>query len=210
MDDSKTLTCAPRTDFGKGGAKRIRKEGKIPAVIYGHNAPVSISIDAREFSKKFHTVSENTIITLQSGKDSYDVLVKEYQDDILTSDILHIDFFEIERGKVLKTHVPVHTSGNAVGTKMGGILEIAIHDLEIECLPKDLPHEIVIDISGLELNASVHVADIKVPEGVKVLTPEDTTVLHISVPKKEEPVASETAEEGTAAEAAADEESGEE
>ncbi|MBN2508729.1 MAG: 50S ribosomal protein L25 [Spirochaetales bacterium] len=194
--DSKTLTCAPRTDFGKGGAKRVRKEGKIPAVIYGHNEPVSISIDAREFSKKFHTVSENTIITLKDKDKSYDVLVKEYQDDILTEKILHIDFFEIERGKVLKTHVPVHTTGNAIGVKLGGVLEVSLHELEIECLPKDLPQEIVVDITPLELNASVHVSDITPPAGVKILTAPETSVLHIATIKKEEaaPVAEESPE----------------
>ena len=82
--ESKTLQLFSREEIGKGAAKKIRKEGKIPAVIYGHNAPLSVAIDAREFGKKFHTVSENTIITLQGEKDSYDVLVKDYQDDIIT------------------------------------------------------------------------------------------------------------------------------
>ena len=123
----------------KGPAKQLRKEGKIPAVVYGHAAPLHISVDAREFSKKFRVVTENTIIILDMGGKQTEVLVKDLQEDIITETVKHIDFYEIEKGKVLKTHVPVHLVGNPIGVKEGGLLEHKIDQLEVECLPKDLP-----------------------------------------------------------------------
>ena len=113
--DSKTLSAEIRTDLRKSGAKKVRNSGKIPAVIYGHNEPINISVDEKEFHKKFKNISENTIITVNVGKDSLSVLVKSYQDDIISQKIQHIDFFEIERGKVLKTNIPVHIEGSAKG-----------------------------------------------------------------------------------------------
>ncbi len=182
--DNKTLNAEIRTDFRKSGSKKVRKSGKIPAVVYGHNDPVHISVDEREFSQKFDTISENTIITLNVGKDTYSVLVKNFQDDILTSKIQHIDFFEIERGKTLRTHIPVHIEGTAKGTREGGILEVLLHELEVECLPKDIPETIVVNVAALESGDSIHVADIQAPEGVKILNHSDQAVVAVTVVKQ--------------------------
>ena len=207
--DEKTLSAELRTDLKKSGAKRVRNAGKIPAVIYGHQDPVNISVDEREFIGKFDKLSENTIITINVGKNHYDVLVKNYQDDILTSKIQHIDFFEIEKGKVLKTNVPVHIEGNAKGVKEGGILEQRLHELEVECLPKDIPETIVVDVTELESGDAIHVADIAVPEGVKILNLLEQTVVSVTV-VKEEVAAVEEGEEGLEDGEAADTEDTEE
>jgi large subunit ribosomal protein L25 len=190
--DNKTLSAEIRTELRKSGAKKIRKSGRIPAVIYGHNEPVVISVDEKEFTKKFDKISENTIITLNVGKESYSVLVKDFQDDILTQQIQHIDFFEIEKGKALKTNVPIHVEGNAKGVKEGGVLEQRLHELEVECLPKDIPESITIDVTALEAGDAIHVADLSVPEGVKVLNMPEQTVVSVALIRQE----TETSEDG--------------
>ena len=197
--EQKTLSVVERKEFKKGPAKQLRNEGKIPAVVYGHTEPLHISVDAREFSKKFKVVTENTIIVLEMGGKQIEVLVKDLQEDIVKDTVEHIDFYEIEKGKSLKTHVPVHLNGNPVGVKEGGMLEQVMHQLEVECLPKDLPEEISINIEALEMGSSIHVRDIELSEGVKVLDAEDTTVVVVSAPKAEV-VASDEESEETASE----------
>lgn len=161
--DNKTLSAEIRTELKKSGAKKTRNSGRIPAVIYGHNEPLNLSVDEKEFTKKFDKISENTIITINVGKKSYSVLVKDFQDDILTSKIKHIDFFEIEKGKTLKTNIPIHIEGTAKGVREGGVLEQRLHELEVECLPKDIPESVTIDVTDLENGDAVHVEDVKVP-----------------------------------------------
>lgn len=183
--EQKTLSFETRTEFGKGASRRCRAAGKIPAIVYGHQDPLSILIDAHEFGTKFKTISESTIIELACGKDSYQVLVKDFQQNIVKDTIEHIDFFEVERGKTLKTHVPIVLEGNAPGTKVGGTLEQKIETFEIECLPKDLVEHISVDISALELGDAIHVSDITIPEGVTVLDADDITVVTVTRPKSE-------------------------
>ena len=98
------------------------------------------------------------------------MLVKEVQKDIITDTIKHIDFFEIERGKTLRTTVPIQIEGSAAGVKEGGLLEEHLHSLEIECMPKDIPTFIPLDVSSLNIGDSLHVSDLKAPEGVKILS----------------------------------------
>jgi large subunit ribosomal protein L25 len=181
--EHKTLSVELRDNFGKGPSRRFRSEGKIPAVIYGAHDSKSITVDAKEFSRKFKTISENTIITLDFGKEQCEVLIKDYQDNIVTSLVEHVDFLEIEKGKLLKTHVPVVLTGNAPGVKEGGILVQKINEVEVECLPKDIPSVISVDINGLEVGHSIHIRDIANLAGVTMLAHEDLTVVVVSHPK---------------------------
>jgi len=189
--EQKTLTFMLREKTKKGPSRRLRRIGKIPSVVYGHSEPVCIAVDEHEFSTKFKTVSESTIITLKSEDKSYDVLVKDYQEDILKGKTIHIDFYEVEKGKLLKTHMPIRFSGAPVGVKEGGLLETVIHELEIECLPKDLPEEVVVDISTLQLGHTLHISDIAAPEGVKYLAASDQVICTITRKRAEEEVAEE-------------------
>jgi len=191
--DQKSLRYDIRTAKKKGAARKLRRSGKIPSIIYGRHAPVLIAVDEHEFSSKFKTVSESTIITLKSEKDSYDVLVKDYQEDIIKGKILHIDFYEIERGKPVRTHVPIRLEGAPIGVREGGLLESLTHEVEIECLPKNLPETIRIDVSGLGVGHSVHVRDIPEMEGIKFHTPADMVICTI-VRKREAEVAEEEEE----------------
>ena len=113
----RSLTAELRTQTKKGAARRLRREGRIPAVMYGHRDPLLLSIDAREFSRKFQRISESTIIHLSAGGDTYDVLVKDFQIDHIIERLDHIDFFEIERGRVLRARVLLHFVGNPVGVR---------------------------------------------------------------------------------------------
>lgn len=192
------LSVQPRLETGKGPTRRLRKEGLIPAVVYGHSEPVSISIDERIFYKTFHAISESTIITLEIDGKDVDVLIKDYDEDILTGRIRHIDFFEIERGKKLRTHVSITVEGSAIGVREGGIMEHSLYDVEIECLPKDIPEHLTVDVSSLALGESIHVSDLLVPEGVRILNNPDQTVLVIAAPRavvEEEAVEEEVGEE---------------
>ncbi len=179
------LNGEARTGVGKGVARSLRREGRIPAVIYGHSEPLHLSISAREFHKTFHTISESTIFTVSVGKENREVLIKDYDEDITTGTIQHIDFYEIERGKKLRTHVAVELVGSAIGVREGGIVDHSLYEIEIECLPKDIPEKITFDITALKKEESVHVSDLTIPEGVKVLTHADQTIVSIVVPRAE-------------------------
>lgn len=184
--DQKVLSATAREETGKGVARRLRREGRIPGVVYGHEAPQALSVDEKEFHKAFHSISESTIIKLKVDSHERDVLIKDYDEDIRTGRILHIDFYEIERGKKLRTHVEIELVGSPVGVREGGILEHSLYELEIECLPKDIPEHITVDVAGLETGHSVHVADIPVPEGVRVLNSAEQTVVAVTMPRAAE------------------------
>ena len=172
----KTLIGSVRTALKKAKTRKLRRMGKIPAVVYGHTAPQQIYIDENEFNKKFHVISENIIIKLTTDGTSRDVLVKDFQEDPISKRILHIDFYEIEKGKILRTHVPIHFEGTPEGVKLGGIIEVLLHELEVECLPKDLPETISHDITELTVGDSIHVSELRTPEGIRILNSPDQVV----------------------------------
>ncbi len=196
-----TLEYQDRTQLKKAAARRLRASGQIPAVVYGQNGAVSISVDAHQFSLKFAAVGENTVIKLQNGKTEYEVLVKDYQDDILTGHIQHVDFYHVSATKTLHARIPVHLTGNAVGIRNGGLLEQVTHEIEVECLAKDLPHSIKVDVSGLDLHQGISVKDLPVAAGVKILTSGESVVAHIVTTRAEAeaPVAAAAPAEGEAA-----------
>ncbi|WP_455381085.1 50S ribosomal protein L25 [Salinispira pacifica] len=213
--EQKVLQGDLRTAIGKGPVGRLRRSGKIPAVIYGHEKSHSISIDEREFGQKFKTISENTIITVKTPEGDHDVLVKDYQEDLLSGRITHIDFYEIVSDRLLRTHVPVHLTGNAPGVREGGVLESLLHEIEVECFPRDIPQSMVVDISALGIGDAVHVSDLAVAEEVRILNAPDqviVTVAHqrievVAAPAGEEAEEAEEAEAeaGAAAETPAEE-----
>lgn len=200
--EQKNLAATLRMELKKGPTKQLRKAGKIPAVIYGHGEPISIAVDAKEFNQSFTDIQANILFDLDVEGDHRDVLVKEIQDDLLSDSIKHVDFFEIERGKTLRTTVPVHVEGTAAGVKEGGLLEELTHSLEIECMPKDIPSNITVDVSNLNVNESIHVSDLIAPEGVKILSPDDLTIVSVIILK--------TVEEETTTDEDEDEEATEE
>ncbi len=183
-------------DTKKDKAKKVRKEGMIPAVVYGKGVePFSVMINAREFEKVFHGhIAENIFIDLIFDEDSSKnrlVFIKDFQRNPMKDEIMHIDFVEIHKGEKISTHVPLRLVGKAPGVAMGGILEHNLREILVSCLPDDLPSEIKVDISGLEVDDSIHVGDLNLGEKVKVLTPPDTVIVHIAAMKSAETEASE-------------------
>ncbi|MFP4114764.1 MAG: 50S ribosomal protein L25 [Spirochaetota bacterium] len=201
--EQKTLSASARSELKSGATRRLRREGKIPAVVYGHREPVPVAIDALEFIREFRVISESQIISLSVDGENYEVLIKDYQEDILTGDLKHIDFFEIEAGKTLRTHISVHVHGSSIGVREGGILEQPLHEVEIECLPKDIPDRFEVDIRNLAIGDSIHVGDLTAPDGVRILTSSENVIALVAMARMEvEPTAEEGEElEGEAAEA---------
>ncbi|HCG63309.1 MAG TPA: 50S ribosomal protein L25 [Sphaerochaeta sp.] len=201
------LTGTLRTeDFGSAGSRRVLAAGRIPAVIYGKGKmdPVHITLDAKDFQNKLRHFSESTLLTIKIGRKNHSVLMKDFQENVMLGKILHVDFFEVTKGEVLRTHVSIVLHGNPDGAKFGGVLEQVTHEIEVECLPKDLPEHIVVDVTKLGLNESIHVASLEVPEGVKILTNGETTVASVKG-VKEVIAAPETGETEVEGEEAADE-----
>lgn len=177
--EQRTLAAKVRSELRKGACKKLRREGKIPAVVYGHSEPLSITIDDREFRSKFKIFSENIIINLDVDGKNHDVLIKAHQESLIKDEITHLDFFEVEKGKALKAHVPVRITGTAKGVKVGGRFEVVIHEVEVECLPKDLPETLFVDVTELGVGKSIHVSDLVVADGVRIVTLGNQVVCHV-------------------------------
>lgn len=201
---SKVLQAEIRELLTKGANNRLRKSGKIPAIIYGHNAPINVSVNERDFTNNFKKISENEIISLTVGKTSCNVLIKDYQRDYLKGTIKHLDFFEIEKGHKLRTHVPIHITGTSPGVREGGVLENSLHELEIECVAEKLPEFIEVDVSALVIGHAIHVRDIAAPAGIRILNNLEQVVASVAHVRAEaEPVVAEVAEAAAAPAAAA-------
>ena len=176
MKDTNLTGTLRKDDFGSAGSRRVLATGRIPAVIYGKKDPVHITIDANDFQNKMRHFSESTLLTIKVGRKNHSVLMKDYQENVMKGIILHVDFYEVTKGEVLRANVPIVLTGNPEGAKFGGVLEQVAHDIEVECLPKDLPEHLEVDVSKLGLNDSVHLGMLVAPEGVRFLLPEDTTI----------------------------------
>ncbi len=203
--ESKSLPVEPRTDFGKNASRRLRREGFIPGVIYSHGETETVKIPIKDFFRLFKgKVSESVLFDIKggSGKEGAEKMgyVKDYQLDPLTGEIVHLDLFKVTKGEKLVTKVPVEFTGTSKGVKMGGIFEIDLREVEVECLPRDLPEVIMVDVTELNAGDSIHVRDLSPGEGVVILTLPDAPVASVQIPRVV--VAEETAEEaeGAAAE----------
>jgi large subunit ribosomal protein L25 len=179
----KILNAEPRAERGKGAARRLRRAGRIPAVVYGHDEPHALSVEAREFHKEFHTVSESTLINLKSPEGDRQVLIKDYEEDILTGNIIHIDFYEVEKGRKVHTRIALELIGSPIGVREGGVLEHSLYEVDIECLPKDLPEHMTVDVSGLDNGDSLHISDVTPPPGVEILNDADQTIAAVVIPR---------------------------
>ncbi|MGM0431345.1 MAG: 50S ribosomal protein L25 [Spirochaetota bacterium] len=185
MSQSTVIKGKQRDTLGSAPAKRLRREGRIPAVIYGKDKPIHISLDAKEFNAAVPSLSESNIITIKIGRKSHSVLVKDYQEILLSTDLAHIDFFELTKGEAVHTQVPFVLEGAAPGVREGGILEQVLHEVDVEAMPEDLPGHITVNIDGLQLNESIHIGDIEPPKGVKFLIDEDRTIATVTSIREE-------------------------
>lgn len=156
---------------------------QIPAVVYGHKfASTAISVDKKEFEKTFKTAGESTIIELEGLEKTVEVLVKDVVFAPIKGGIIHVDFYAVEMGKEMETHVPLHFIGEAPATKLGGVINKVLHEVEIVCKPKDLPSHIDVDLTKLvNLESKLHVSDIGVPKGVKITNDAHDVVVLVEV-----------------------------
>ncbi|MCS7150347.1 MAG: 50S ribosomal protein L25/general stress protein Ctc [Caldimicrobium sp.] len=192
-----TLKAEKREKTGKETAKKLRKMGYIPAVLYGKALePQSFAVSYSEFEKIYNRFKgEAVIYTLEfadgEGQRRQAVL-KEFQRHPVSDRFIHLDFQAIEEGETLELEVPIEFVGKPVGVTKGGILEIMIHELTVECLPKDIPDKIVVDISSLDIGDSLHVRDVKVASNIKIKDHPEETIATVVAEEEEAPAAETT------------------
>ena len=220
MAEQIKLSATSRTEKGKGVAKRLRSEGKLPAVVYGHKTdPIALTIDSKQLLKLIvEGKSEHKLFGLSiegNGKPIEKiVMIKELQIHPLKRHFLHVDFFEVAMDEELTLSLAIKLLGEAPGVEMGGILQQVRREIEIKCLPSQIPDTVEIDVSALNIGDSVHLNDIQLPEGIKVLDDADLTIATVLAPVVEKEVEPEEVEgeleEEAAAEAGAEEKKPEE
>lgn len=195
------LTAYGRTQGRRSGSKKIRNGGRIPAVIYGRQVqPQNLEVDGRTLNDLIHhSASENLLVDLSVEQDPRPkrlALLQEVQHHPLSGRILHVDFHEISETEKVTIMVPVEPAGEAVGVKTGGgVLEHVLFKLKVRCLPKDLPEVIHVDVTNLDIGKSVHLHEIKAPEGVEILGDKNIPVLTVAAPITEEQEAAAAAAE---------------
>ena len=197
------VVATPREGrFNKNAARRVRVSGKIPAVVYGAGQDsVAVTVDPRVITKILHSDSgHNTIFDLDvTGTSVVKAMIVDWQHEPIKGALLHIDLKRIAMDKMMRVSVPIQLVGVPVGVKaQGGILEHVLREVEIECLPSDIPGHLDVDVSALEINGSIHVSDLPHSGSIKFLADEDMTVAHVST-IREEVVEAETADAAVAA-----------
>ena len=185
MATTATISARTREETGKGAARSSRREGRIPGVLYGHGEEsVSLSVDANELQKLVHSISiENTIVDLDIGKgDPYKVLIREVQRHPFRDEFIHIDFFHVAMDEKIQVEIPIVLIGTPTGVKnKGGVMDHQLRELEVFCLPGNIPEKVEIDVSDLDIGDSIHVSDIQLPD-VEVLTDLDRAVVAVLAP----------------------------
>jgi large subunit ribosomal protein L25 len=182
------LSAVTRDSSGKGAARTLRSAGQIPAVIYGHaRAPQSLAVPTREFEKLLERVSaESTVIELTLAGGVARTLIRDIQRHPFKKQILHIDFQELVAGEKVTVNVPIVLTGVPDGVRVsGGILSQVMSELTIRCDPVNIPRRIEADVTHVLIGHSIHVSDLKAPEGVEIMDDADTTIAVVSAPKVE-------------------------
>ncbi|MEP6906155.1 MAG: 50S ribosomal protein L25/general stress protein Ctc [Gemmatimonadales bacterium] len=192
------LSATPRDGTGKGAARSLRASGRIPGVIYGHGRePQALAIDNRELEKLLSKISaESTVIELTLDGKSAKTLIREIQRHPFKRQILHVDFQELVAGEKIIVRLPIVLSGVPDGVRQdGGVLDQTLRELEVEVDPANIPNHIEIDVTPLKIGEGIHVRDVKLPEGVEVVTELDSSVCVVSAPRAvvEETVATDEA-----------------
>lgn len=196
----RALKFQKREDDGTTSSRRLRAEGKIPAVLYGHGTgPQSIAIDAKAFSDLLHKGGRTSLVTLQDGKASETALVRDVQIDPVTRKPIHADLQRVSANEKVHAKLRVVTVGVALGVKdSGGVMDVILHELEVEGPANKLPESVEIDVSELGIHDHAVAGDVSLPAGISLITPPDTLVVSIEPSKTAQAV--EEADTATAAE----------
>jgi large subunit ribosomal protein L25 len=200
------VAAEPRTETGKNENRRLRAKGLIPGTLYGASQkPTAVSVSPKEITTILRSAAgENTLFDLDLGGQKRKVILKEFQVEPVKGSLLHADFYEVALDRMLEVKVHLELHGTPVGVKVqGGILDFVTRELEVECLPKDIPEKILVDVSGLELGKHLRVSDLQLPPAITMLTGPEVVIAHVVTPRAEEevaPAAEVAADAATAAE----------
>jgi large subunit ribosomal protein L25 len=206
-----TLEAKKRDGRGKNEARRLRASGHVPAVVYGARRDgqspdsVPVAVDPKEVLRILHSESgANTLINLKLDGGESRVMVRDYQLDPITHKLLHADFYQLAMDKALVVPVPVVIRGEAVGVKQqGGLLDFVTREIQVQCLPTDIPEHIDVDVTELGLHQAIRVKDVATNPKWKAVTDAETMIVHVVMPKAEESATTAAAAEGAAATPAA-------
>ncbi len=193
------VTVESREQCGTSVSRRLRREGKIPAVVYGHGESAKmLTVSGEEVHGLLH---HSGLITLKvDSKDELSVIVKDIQVNPLTGHPLHFDFQEVRADEEITATLPLESHGEPAGTAAGGILEQYLHEIEVVCLPGNLPENIIVEVSALKLDETITVAELPLPDGVKSTLDSDITVFQVRIPQIAKEPEEEEAEEAELAE----------
>jgi large subunit ribosomal protein L25 len=187
MAANATLNAKTREGQGKGDNRKLRQTGFVPAVIYGHGEKTrSVAVNAHELELLFNRVHvENTIIdlTVEGEKKAIRTLVREVQKHPARGEIVHVDFYQVHAGERVHIQIPINFVGTAVGVRNGGMLQHTMDELDVKVSADNIPSHIEVDVSNLEIGDSVHVSDLKIPEGIEVLDGPDRSVCSVTPPQ---------------------------
>jgi large subunit ribosomal protein L25 len=206
-----TLEAVKRDGRGKNEANRLRAAGRIPAVVYGRRKEgskvpesVPVGVDPKALLRILHSDSgANTLITLTLDGSESQVMVKEYQVDPFTNQLLHADFYQLAMDKAIVVTVPIQLKGESKGVKQqGGLVDFVTREIDVQCLPADIPEHIDVDITELTLNQAIRVRDLPQSDKWKSIAEGDTMIVHVVLPKAEESAATAAVAEGAAPAAA--------
>lgn len=179
------LEAEARAGTGKGVARKLRAQGKVPAVVYGHGVePLHIAVDARELYHVLHSqAGTNVLVELRVDGQSVLALPREVQRDHIKGQYLHVDFLRVARDEAITVEVPVQLVGESPGVKQGGVIEHHLWSLEVECLPQEVPTAIEADVSRLGMGDSLHVGDLPPSGRYRVLTPPEEVIVSVVAPQ---------------------------
>jgi large subunit ribosomal protein L25 len=204
-----SFSVKPRTTKGDGPAKALRREGSAPAVLYGPKTdPVMLSVDCHAMEQLLKTASTGqTLLSIQieGGGAPKPAIIKEMQRNVLTGEILHVDFYEVDMERKITVQIPIVTAGKCKGVEMGGMLQIIRREVDVLCYPNQIPDQLEVDITDLDVGESVHVEDLPLAEGLEIPHEANFTLLTILAAKAEvEEVEEEEGEEIVEGEEAAE------
>ncbi len=192
------LNIMERTEVGSSHSKRLRREGKVPAVVYGlHKTPRYFYLESKELDKVL-SKDVNIIALKHSAGEEINALIKDVQYNYLAGHTTHVDFQEINMNEAIVAKVAVHSHGTPIGLAQGGVLDQYIHEMEVSCFPKDLPEAITVNVGKMGLGDIIHIGEVALPDGVKAVGDEALPVFHMGLPKVKVEVAAEASTEGAA------------
>jgi large subunit ribosomal protein L25 len=183
------IKALERKDFKKSETKRIRNEGFIPGVFYSkNNQTIHINVADKAINPLVFTSKTHLISLVLEGHDEYECIIKDIQFDPVTDKVIHFDLLGLTKGEKIKLEIPIQLIGSPIGVKEGGVIQHVMHKVEVECLPRNIPEHLVVDISDLKLNDSVHIGDLKYDD-IEFIDSQESLIVQVTHAKVREEAA---------------------